>query len=76
MFTTADLISKQSVVDGTESYLAGNVSTPYEFWYNYMSLEQYDDFAGSAQLFADTVYKRVEMLTGANPYTFGNKVQS
>jgi len=60
----SELLTRQSVVDGTDKLLSGNVATPYEFFYNYLSDEQQNEFIG-AQQFADVVKARVFMVTGA-----------
>lgn len=60
----SELLTKQSVVDGTDKLLSGNVATPYEFFHNYLSAEQQSEFIGSQQ-FADVVRARVYMVTGA-----------
>jgi hypothetical protein len=58
-----NLIVNQDVVDAAYKYMAGNIDTPYEFWYNSMSSETQSPFVG-AELFAAAVYLRVEAMTG------------
>lgn len=61
-----NLTCNQDVVDASYKLMAGNIETPYEFWYNSMSSETQNPFVG-AQLFADAVYLRIEAMTGVRP---------
>jgi phage anti-repressor protein len=59
-----DHISEQPVIDALALIEAGEVSTPYEFWYNRMNFEQQQDFVGSAEFFAKAVSMRFRLMTG------------